>query len=357
MSNLDHAVQEAWDGSITKQVLRPMPLLAALMERRKQFWRGGKYLRFTLDYVDADSLMQWFTGSNTGLTAGSKTFLSTVQFPWKKSQQPIEYTGDEMLQTDMASEQEAPTGSLVRATVAKGQESVKIGLYKGLYQLPSTATNAATYYDANRIDGLWQALYHDAPYGLDVNGSAITRSGTTTNSWFQGGSIAGDNADVATAYSASITTARKMRAAVSKYEPVMPTDCLYISGSDVFHRVQSQVETHHSYKMNPLSEMLKVKYGFNVLELDGYTYVVDPFLDTQPTGSEPNEDSKKWWFCLNLKYWHFRTSPARDFKLTPFVFQGEQVNGPDKYLARILFAGNFVTQKPRASIGLANVAY
>jgi hypothetical protein len=50
-----------------------------------------------------------------------------------------------------------------------------------------------------------------------------------------------------------------------------------------------------------------------------------------------------------------RIHTSRDFQMTDFVWQGDRVNGYDKWLARILVAGNLVCWKPNGSMWLNNV--
>jgi hypothetical protein len=91
------------------------------------------------------------------------------------------------------------------------------------------------------------------------------------------------------------------------------------------------------------------KQGIRKLNFDGHQIVSVPYLQTTST-------MRSWLFILNMKYWELRIHSSRNFKMTDFKWQGEQVNGYDFWLARILWAGNFVCWKPNSSMWLSNVS-
>jgi hypothetical protein len=85
------------------------------------------------------------------------------------------------------------------------------------------------------------------------------------------------------------------------------------------------------------------------MNLDGHEVVSVPYLQRSST-------TKTWFFILNMNFWELRIHTARNFKMTDFKWQGEQANGFDYYLARILLKGNFVCWKPNSSMWLSNVS-
>ena len=58
---------------------------------------------------------------------------------------------------------------------------------------------------------------------------------------------------------------------------------------------------------------------------------------------------------LNPNTWNFRISPKRNFKMKPFVWQGEVQGGIDAWLARILLAGSLTCERPRNNMLLLGV--
>jgi len=90
------------------------------------------------------------------------------------------------------------------------------------------------------------------------------------------------------------------------------------------------------------------KYGFQTFVIDGVEFVQDSWLTTNSMTTD--------FFLLAPSTWDLRVSPKRNFKMTGFTWQGDQVGGLDKYLARILLAGNLTCSKPNANIWKSNMA-
>jgi len=84
------------------------------------------------------------------------------------------------------------------------------------------------------------------------------------------------------------------------------------------------------------------KQGFLAMDLDNMEIVADYHLDTTAT-------LQTKVYVLHLPDWEYRIHPQRDFRQTDFVWQAQIVNAADKYLSRILWAGNFVCWQPNAS--------
>lgn len=339
--NMTNACRELWEPGVVEQVFTAIPLFAALLMARRIKVRGGSSIKKTVDYDEMDDLAQEYAGANEQLTSAKKDFLDSASFKWKKFQVPIEY--DEEEESEARGGTDVSPVDLVEVKVRKGLRAAKIKLYKMMYDKPSATSDTD-----KGFQGLADALKHDYTYG------GLTRATTVTNSWWQGASIAGSFADNGTAYTASIATFRNAFNAISiNVEKV--TDALAVCGSVIFERLRSQIEA--SGLNTNLGKTPLGKYGFTAIEIDGIEVVRDPFLDKKVWGAGANEDTSKWFFMLNKPDWELRLFPGRDLSvMTPFKHQGENINGYDKYLARVYVKGNLVCWKPNGSIWLSNVA-
>lgn len=89
--------------------------------------------------------------------------------------------------------------------------------------------------------------------------------------------------------------------------------------------------------------------GFNKMFIDGHQIVDADYL-------EGNSTTNKWVFLLNMETWELHFNKARNFKMTPFKWQAENINGTDTYLSRLLVCGNLICKQPNANMWLSNVS-
>ena len=327
--NLQYCVREAWEDSLIDQVLKPLPLVAMMMEHKK-LRVNGTALKFTVVKDDLESLAQDYD-VNDPLTVGEKTVTATVQWNWKKFQLPVTYDVDDEIEGD-GDKATAPI-SVVKTIVEAAQTGARKHLNTLLY-------GAAADAGKKTFQGLRSALTHDATYG------GLARGTTVTNPWWQGASLADTFADQATATTPTIAMLRNCAAKARRYVPANAK--LYaIVGESNYAQFQSQVEARHMYTRDG-SRL--AKYGFRSFTIDDIEMVCDPYLTI--TGAT----TAAYFFLLNPETWELRIKPERNFQLTPFRWLGEQANGLDKYLARVRVAGNLVCTKPNANIFLSSVA-
>lgn len=339
-TNLEAATRELWLRTVKTQVFYRMPVLARLYEGRRITWRGGTKIRRSVQNAEMDSLAQEYTATDP-LTAEAKTILAKPEFEWKHFQVPIQYDLDEDLQNDGG--REAEVIDLVQYLVKAGQRAARIKLNKMIYDTPTTSADSASGFQS-----LTDALDQDATYGT------LSRSGTTTRKWWQGASLDNTFTDQDTLMSPSIANFRKLRGRVQQYVE-KPGDLLAVMGSDIFQQYQAQVEARHVYNRDG---SLLAKYGFNTLVLDGVEFVEDPSLNEDyNSGTSGNGDlCSEWFFLLHIPDWEMRIHPRRSLKLTNFTWQGDQANGLDASLARVLCSGNLVCWQPNASAWKSYVA-
>jgi hypothetical protein len=206
-----------------------------------------------------------------------------------------------------------------------------------MYDGPTTSADTA-----KGFQSITDALDHDATYGT------LTRSGTSTNSFWQGASLNGAFTDQNTLMSPSIANFRKCRSKVGQYVE-KPGDLLAIMGASIFQQFQSQVEARHMYTRDG---SLLAKYGFTTLVLDGVEFVEDPYLNLNKLSGTTSVGDlhSEWFLLLHIPDWEYRIHPKRSMYFTGFTWQGDQAGGLDAWLARIMCSGNLVCWQPNASI-------
>ena len=337
-ANIQASTRELFLSSVVPAVVMKMPLLARVYLARQMSFRGGKYITRPVDKAEMDDLHQSYFPTDR-LTVGKKSMLETPYFHWKYMQVPVSYDVEEYLQNSGGGDL-APV-DLIKFLTRKAQRACRIALYKQLYGI-GTSTVVDSDHD-REFQSLVEALTHNGTYGH------LTRATTTTNPWWQGGSIAETWADQATSYAPSISTFRRQVDAVSIYEPDQPGSYLYVCGPAIFRSLQSQVEARHSY--GRVGGTLLAKYGFTTLEIDGLEVVLDPFLRNSIA-----TNAHKWTFLLHVPDFELRLHPRRAFEFTGMTWQGDRADGYDEWAGRIMLAGNSILWDPNKSIYNSNVA-
>lgn len=331
-TNLSASTRELWLRTMVDEVFLALPLTAMLMEHRRVTFKGGTYITKTVTMDTMTSLAQDYI-ANEPLEGGSKTVLGKPKFGWKMFQIPLEYTVEEELQNQGADAATAPA-DLVEAIVKGGQYAARAHLAAKAYNLTSTEA-------AKTFQSIVGALNHDATYG------GLTRATTTTNAWWQGASLAATYTDQDTAISATIANFRKAVAAVRRYSK--PNNKLYaFMGEALYQAFQSQADSRRLVTAPPAGAPGIYKYGFNTFWIDGVEFVSDSWLTLN---SQANS-----FFLLDPETWELRISPKRNFKVTPFVWQGDRQGGLDVWMARLMVAGNLVCWQPNANLWLSTMS-
>jgi len=325
--NLAATTREMWDSTVEKEILMKLPLVAMMIEHEVLKVHGTK-LKKTLVMDDAESLAQSYE-ANEPLTGGEKTVTETAEWQWKKFQVPVTYDCDTEIENQDASKVEAPVDE-VKTIVEAAQTGARKKLNTLLY-------GAAADDGKKDFQGLRSALTHDATYG------GLARATTVTRAWWQGASLAGTFTDQATAYSASIANVRRAATVCGRYAPNDQKLYCFV-GETLFNAYRAQYEARSWYTRDG-SKL--AKFGFQTFVDNNVEYVCDSYLTLS---SHPT-----WFFLIDPETWELRLSPKRNFRITPFKWQGEQVNGLDRYLARVLVAGNCICSKPNHNMFLSNV--
>jgi hypothetical protein len=340
-ADLTKATRELFVRSLVDQVYYRTPFIEELQRRRQITHTAGKYIERLIDTDEIDDLMQVYT-ANSALTDAKKTTLEKPRFTWRLWQLPLRYDVDEELQ-NVHGGKEITLLNLAKHLVTKGQRACKLWLDKQVFNNGSTTGIADG--TVTSLQSLVSGLDHDVTYGT------ISRTWSTgTNDYWQGADPSGLNESVST--SGQGTAYNLTKANIRKW--VNETDVAHhMEGADdlmilmcptLWNKLAAQFEAHLEYKPGS-----KQSQGIRSMIFDGHEIVSVPYLQTTST-------MKTWLFILNLRHWELRIHSMRNMKMTDFKWQGENANGYDYHLARILGQGNLVCWKPNSSMWLSNVS-
>jgi hypothetical protein len=337
-SNIEASTRELWLRTLEDEIFMALPVLAILEEHKKREV-SGKKLRKTVITDTALSLGQSYNANDT-LTDGERTVLDYAEWSWAKWQVPVKYTVDEEIENQGADTGTAPI-DVVKAIVQQGHEGMRRYFMKMIYgtQLETTTGN-------KDLLGLKAALTFDATYG------GRARATTATNKLWQAASPADSFADQSTAYQITIDNVRQWAIKCRRHR--QPNEKLYLILAEAnYSKLKAQVGAAARYD-GPGKGILK--YGFEGFLIDGNIEVIcDSTLDLWADIGLPATLTAAA-FLLNPNTWSLQISPKRDFKLGPFMHQGQYVNGKDQYLARIWAAGQLMCMQPNANMMLLAVS-
>jgi len=355
-ANINVLVHEAYKKGIIAQQWMAMPLMAALLERRRVTWTGGDNIMAIQDVNELNDHMQAY-GEGEGLSVKRSTFLDRAYWDWKFAQLPIAYTMKEYVKKGGGYSE----ADLVKLLVEKSQRATRIGIYRMILGAPATdklgtASTAYTIYsDTEGTDDSkgFQSLRHALTHGTGAttkHGHVARDYSESLAPWWESADLDGwsSTAGIQTnACEASIDTVRKAIDEVQTFVPgAKASDWIMLFGPAIHRKLKSWVEA----KKIDTDKGSLAKYGFDSFTIDGVQCVKDNFLKDSVIA-----DSDTWFFLLYLPSWEFRLHPERSYKFTDFKWQGDRAGGADEWVARILLAGNFVCHQPNANMFLTNM--
>jgi hypothetical protein len=339
-ADLTKATRELFVRTRDNQVYYRTPLVEELRRRNQITYKGGKYIEKLADTATTEDHWQEYS-ANDPLTDQKTSTLDKPRFLWKLGQYPLRYDVDEELQNVHAGNEEQLL-DLAQFLSEKAQADQRLWLCAKIFNSGSTT---AVSDGGKTFQSLISALDHDNTYGT------ITRSlSGGTNDWWQGADPSGLTLDVTssgqdTAYNLTKSNLRKW---------INETDVShYMDGADdlqilmcptLWNKLAAELESHTEYKGG-----LKQSQGIRSMVFDGHEIVSVPYLQRSST-------MKTWLFICNLRYLELRIHSNRNFIMKDFKWQGENANGYDYWLARILVFGNVVCWKPNSSLWLSNVS-
>lgn len=350
-NDLELATREMFVRSVKQQTFAHKPFFEEMMRRNQIKIRGGKYIERLVDVAEMDDVGQSYT-VNEALTQTKKDMLDKPRFTWKYYQMPLQIDADEETENIGAGDEEQLL-DLAQFLTRKATSGVRIALAKMLYNVnPMTGAGSETGVgDSSKyFQSLLSAMDHDVTtYGN------ISRAVGGSNTWWLGSDPEGrvdtiSSSSQGTSYSLSMSMIRKwmipllenMEKASDMYLLMCPT---------LWNKIKAELE---SYGRVELDKNSSLNFGIQKFKIDGvYNCVADPYLEH---GYGTSGTTENWFFMLNMADWEVHIHSKRNFKMTPWKWQGELANGYDYTLCRILVKGNFVCWKPNGSLWLYEVS-
>ena len=352
LDDLSLATRELFVRSVKHQVFMATPVLEELERRSKVTYSGGKYIERLVDTDEVDDLGQAYT-ANEALTDGKKDTLEKPRFDFKLYQHPMKYDVDEYLKNHNAGNEEQLL-DLASFLVKKSQRGIRLALRNMMYNVnPKTRSGSETgVADGSKFfQSLLSALDHDVTtYGT------LSRTLGSTGGWWCGADpasrpdVSGISSTQNTATNISVANFRKWLIPIEEYMESM-SDLYVVMCPTLWNKLRAELEAKGQLKDGLNQE--KLKYGIQAFSIDGAQIVKDPYLEN---GYGTSGTTENWVFILNLNDWEMRIHNDRNFKQTEFKWQGENANGYDYWLARILLSGNMMCWKPNGSMWLQNVS-
>jgi hypothetical protein len=340
-TDLEKATRELFVRSYVDQIHMRTPFLEELQRRHQVTHKAGKYIERLIDTADTDDLVQTYS-VNDSLTDDRKETLDKPRFTWRKSQMPVRYDADEELE-NFQGDGETQLLDLSKFLVKKAQTGMQKWLAKQMFNSGSTTPVADG--DTTNWQSLISALNHDTTFGT------LGRSFSAgTNDHWQGADPAGLLESISSSSQDTAYTLTKGNLAKWINETDVsdsmesPEDLMILLCPTLYDKLRAEFEAHTVYKSG-----LKQSQGITSMVFDGHEIVSVPYLQRSST-------MRSWLFILNLKHFELRIHTSRNFKFTGMKWQGENANGYDYYLGRILLQGNLVCWKPKSSLWLSSVS-
>jgi len=342
-SDLTKATRELFVRSLKDEVAMATPVWEELQRRNQVTYSGGTSIKRLVDTDTMEDLVQEYS-ANDALTDEKKTTLQKPEFTWKLAQMPLRYDVDEYLQNITAGKEEQLL-DLAQFLTTKGQQAVKRKMDQLMWNSGSVTPILAA---SKSFESIISALNHDTAYGT------LSRSFSAgTNDWWQGADPAGlgevvTSSSQDTATNLTISNLRKwINESSIAHHMLTPSDLNVYMCPTLFNKLRAEMESKLIYK-EPTGDG-SVDQKLLKMKLDKHTIVSVPYLQTSST-------MKTWVVIMNMADWELRIHTERNFKMTDFKWQGDQSNGYDYWLARILWSGNLVCWKPNGSMWLSAVS-
>lgn len=340
-NDLAQATRELFVRTYVDQIHMRLPFFEELQRRHQITHKAGKFIERLIDTEDVDDLVQFYT-VNDSLTDDRKETLNKPRFLWRKAQMPVRWDADEELE-NFQGDNEIQLMDLSKFLVKKAQDGMRKRMEKELFNNGSTTPVADG--DKTGFQSAISALNHDTTYGT------IARSFSSgINDYWQGSDPANLLESVSSSSQDTAYTLTKGNLAKWINETDVsdsmdtPEDLMIMMCPTLYDKLRAEFEAHAIYKGG-----LKQSQGITSMMFDGHEIVSVPFLQRTST-------MRTWLFIMNLKHWELRIHTRRNFKFTGMKWQGENANGYDYWLGRILLQGNLVCWHPKASMWLSNVS-
>jgi hypothetical protein len=335
-ADVTKATRELFDRTLVDQAFMRVPVIEALQRNGqvKSTFKGGKYIEKLIDTDTIQSLVQEYT-TNTALTDAKKTTLEKPRFTWKYAQLPLRYDIDEEVQNANAPK-EIQLLDLPEHMVKKAHSDLKKWMSQKIFNSGSTT---AVHDGGTSFQSFVSALLCDETYGT------ITRTAASNIAdYWQGADPGGlwTGLTATTQSTAAVLSCSNLRKWINETDVSQhmegADDLMILMCPSLWDKLAAEMESKLIYKPG-----LKQSQGIRSMIFDGHEIVSVPYLQTSST-------MKAWVFIINLRYWEWRMWSERDFVFKGFKWQGEESNGYDYWLGRIMMVGNFFCWKPNSSL-------
>lgn len=335
MSDLSNLTLDLFRGSLTREVIHKIPMLAMLWDHRRITRKGGTQISdVVVRSTSATRTQAYRPGAKLNVSDISRT--TKVTFNHKYTQTPIKITCDEETQNELATS-EVKRADLTKLKVRESQEDHRQYLNKAIH-----ATTAAGDSGAD-IQGVVEAAGHSRTYGEQTSDTTFSSMG-----WWGGASLGDIFTDMATAMAVSMSNLRKCIYRCRRYVP--EGDPLYLFVCEDLHsKIAANAESMGVYQAGTEQNSRMFKYGFKTFKVDGDVEVV------KDTWMQLNSMTGYAIF-MNPNTFEFALHPQRALQVTPFVRQDQMENGEDALLARIKLMGNVICWQPNGNMVKSNAS-
>ena len=326
--------QELYLRTVEDQVHDRIPLIYKMRRMRRVITKGGRRITKPVRYGKNTQTQSYVKGQS--MDSGRDTKRTQARFTWKFTQTPIKYDVEDEIMNDG----EAEVVDTVAGEATAAQEDMLDKLseqFFGQYVTPGAVTASGSVPTGSPLS-LNAAFYGaSATYGGYATYGNITRS--TVGDWWDGN--VDDGSTIHTATSVSFHQWDFMVDLCLRYKG-QRKNLLAVCGAALYRKWKSLVRAKEG-KLD-ISGMM-AKAGFASFQIDGVELVLD------------DNCAANYFYMLDLSSWEWRISPKRNFKVTPFKWQGENNDGVDEYLARVLLAHTgLICWKPRVNYMACNMS-
>ena len=324
VSRLKVDTQIFYTKTIVDQIEARYPVVKKMKKSNIKIWTGGSEVQMPITYERNNQTQHYAKGEQMGSSTESKRSYAKHELVY--TQTPIKYDVEDFTENN---------GSQVTIdTIAAEVEAAQMG------QIYTLSQNGYGIYDGSTLQAsaptskqplsLNAALTHDTTYNGIENYGGITRGAQTD--YFNGVSGDGTNTAVDSAVGVSYSQWDFMVDSCLKHG-AKRSSLMAVCGADLYLKWKSLVRAKES-GLTASSDMFKV--GFAAFSIDGVDIVLD---DNCPAST---------FYMLDMDSWMWYISSKRNFLVTDFKWQGEQNDGIDEWLSRVLIAHTgLVCNKPR----------
>lgn len=325
--------QEYYIRTVEDQVHDRIPIINKLRKMNRVVTKGGRYVVKPVTYAKNTQTQNYAKGAT--LNSGTEDKRTAAKATWKYTQTPIKYT----VEDEIINDGDSVIVDTITAEVEAAQKDMldKLSLnFFGLYDSETTVTAAGP--GADDPLSLNAAFYGGAATcGGTASYLGITRA--AMGDWWDGN--IDDCTTKATATGVSFAQWDFMVDKCLQYGGDRRS-LLAVCGSSLFRKWKSLVRAKEA-SLDQSGDLAKV--GFAAFSIDGIELVLD------------DNCASTYFYMLDLSSWEWHISPQRNFKVTPFKWQGDTNNGVDEYLARVLLAHTgLICWKPRVNYMATNMS-